>query len=63
MSCVSNTKESFEKFKSSVEILDSPLSAHNDKVFLPRGGIYMKTKAFPIQFGIPPETIKDHFSL
>mmetsp|Transcript_700 Transcript_700/g.1415 ORF Transcript_700/g.1415 Transcript_700/m.1415 type:complete len:932 (+) Transcript_700:145-2940(+) len=28
-------------------------------IFLPRGGVYVKTKYGPIQFGIPPETIKD----
>lgn len=28
-------------------------------VSLPRGGLYVQTSAGPIQFGIPPETIKD----
>ncbi|MCS6901988.1 MAG: cAMP/cGMP-dependent 3',5'-cyclic-AMP/GMP phosphodiesterase, partial [Myxococcales bacterium] len=30
---------------------------------LPRGGTYVKTSAGPIQFGIPPETIKDSMAL
>ena len=29
-------------------------------VELPRGGVVVETSAGPIQFGIPPETIKDH---
>jgi len=28
-------------------------------VYLPRGGVYVKTKYGPVQFGLPPETIKD----
>ena len=30
---------------------------------LPRGGIYVETKHGPVQFGMPPETIKDTMSL
>ena len=30
---------------------------------LPRGGYYIRTSAGPIQFGVPPETIKDVMSL
>jgi len=30
---------------------------------LPRGGTVVETSAGPIQFGIPPETIKDHMEL
>ena len=32
-------------------------------VYLPRGGIYVHTPAGPIQFGMPPETIKDSMRL
>ena len=32
-------------------------------VYLPRGGIYVHTPAGPIQFGLPPETIKDSMRL
>ena len=32
-------------------------------VYLPRGGIYVHTPAGPVQFGMPPETIKDSMSL
>lgn len=32
-------------------------------VHLPRGGIYVWTKAGPVQFGIPPETLKDSIRL
>lgn len=32
-------------------------------VSLPRGGAYIKTSKGPIQFGIPPETIKDSMGL
>ena len=32
-------------------------------VELPRGGIYVRSSAGPIQFGIPPETIKDGMAL
>jgi CRP-like cAMP-binding protein len=32
-------------------------------VNLPRGGIWVRTAAGPIQFGMPPETIKDSMSL
>ncbi len=32
-------------------------------VQLPRGGIYVRTSAGPVQFGIPPETIKDGMAL
>lgn len=28
-------------------------------IYLPRGGVYVKTPIGPLQFGIPPETIKD----
>ena len=31
----------------------------DNKTFLPRGGIIVSTVAGDIQFGIPPETIKD----
>ncbi|GBG27624.1 cAMP-dependent protein kinase regulatory subunit [Hondaea fermentalgiana] len=30
---------------------------------LPRGGVYVHTKAGPVQFGIPPETVKDSMNL
>lgn len=30
---------------------------------LPRGGLYVRTSVGPIQFGIPPETIKDSMAL
>ncbi len=30
---------------------------------LPRGGVYVWTKAGPLQFGIPPETVKDSMNL
>ena len=30
---------------------------------LPRGGVVVNTSAGPIQFGCPPETIKDHMAL
>jgi hypothetical protein len=46
---------------------DSPLfKSKNPKtncVELPRGGCVVITKSGPIQFGIPPETIKDSLSL
>lgn len=32
-------------------------------VRLPRGGVYVWTKAGPIQFGIPPETVKDSMNM
>lgn len=32
-------------------------------VHLPRGGVVVTTAAGPIQFGCPPETIKDHMAL
>ena len=32
-------------------------------VYLPRGGIYVHTPAGPVQFGMPPETIKDSMRL
>ena len=32
-------------------------------VYLPRGGIYVHTPAGPVQFGMPPETIKDSMTL
>lgn len=32
-------------------------------VHLPRGGVYVKTKYGPVQFGMPPETIKDSMRL
>jgi CRP-like cAMP-binding protein len=32
-------------------------------ISLPRGGAYVQTSAGPIQFGIPPETIKDSMAL
>ena len=32
-------------------------------VYLPRGGIYVHTPAGPVQFGMPPETIKDSMAL
>ena len=31
-------------------------------IALPRGGLYVQTSAGPIQFGVPPETIKDSMS-
>jgi CRP-like cAMP-binding protein/glyoxylase-like metal-dependent hydrolase (beta-lactamase superfamily II) len=31
-------------------------------IALPRGGLYVQTSAGPVQFGIPPETIKDSMS-
>ena len=35
-----------------------------EKIFhLPRGGYLVHTKAGPVQFGMPPETIKDHMSM
>lgn len=40
------------------------MSEKNDRVtHLPRGGVRVETKAGPIQFGIPPETIKDSMIL
>ena len=36
---------------------------NSNKMDLPRGGVYVKTTHGPIQFGIPPETIKDAMSL
>lgn len=30
---------------------------------MPRGGVYVRTVRGPIQFGMPPETIKDVMSL
>lgn len=32
-------------------------------IALPRGGLYVRTSAGPIQFGVPPETIKDSMAL
>mmetsp|Transcript_4316 Transcript_4316/g.11996 ORF Transcript_4316/g.11996 Transcript_4316/m.11996 type:complete len:782 (+) Transcript_4316:202-2547(+) len=32
-------------------------------LLLPRGGVYVKTRHGPVQFGIPPETIKDTLRL
>ena len=34
-----------------------------DVTFLPRGGVYVNTKHGAIQFGMPPETIKDALTL
>ena len=36
---------------------------NSNKMDLPRGGVYVKTSKGPIQFGIPPETIKDAMAL
>ena len=48
-------------------ILESPLfkkKDDNSQIFkLPRGGCVVITPAGPIQFGIPPETIKDSINL
>ena len=63
MSCGNATPELFENLKNSVEILESPYLQDENRISLPRGGVYIQTEHFPIQFGIPPETIKDHFSL
>jgi hypothetical protein len=32
-------------------------------IYLPRGGVYVQTPTGPIQFGMPPETIKDSMKL
>jgi CRP-like cAMP-binding protein/phosphoribosyl 1,2-cyclic phosphodiesterase len=40
------------------------LSPTNDRITkLPRGGLRVETKAGPVQFGVPPETIKDSMIL
>jgi len=39
------------------------LNANEAVVRLPRGGVYVKTRHGPVQFGIPPETIKDAMRL
>ena len=42
----------------------APQNATTDPVVhLPRGGVYVRTSAGPVQFGIPPETIKDSMGL
>jgi hypothetical protein len=38
----------------------SPRQAMANVVRLPRGGLIVETALGPLQFGIPPETIKDH---
>lgn len=38
---------------------NGPSAVHH----LPRGGVYVYTKAGPVQFGIPPETVKDSMNL
>ena len=32
-------------------------------IYLPRGGYYVNTRSGPVQFGLPPETIKDSMKL
>ena len=51
-----NTKleKAFERARESIS---------NDSINLPRGGTYIKTPAGAVQFGIPPETIKDCMAL
>lgn len=40
------------------------MSPKNDRITtLPRGGLRVETKAGPVQFGLPPETIKDSMVL
>ena len=51
-----NTKleAAFERARASID---------SDMISLPRGGSYIRTPAGPLQFGIPPETIKDCMAL
>lgn len=39
------------------------VTAQEPVLELPRGGVVVRTSAGPIQFGCPPETIKDHMAL
>jgi len=39
------------------------LHENSQTLLLPRGGVYVKTRHGPVQFGIPPETIKDTMRL
>eukprot|EP00947_MAST-08B_sp_MAST-8B-sp1_P001920 g1920.t1 len=39
------------------------MAAVKNMVALPRGGFLVKTNAGPVQFGLPPETIKDHMAM
>lgn len=53
------------KNKSKPKFRDSLLISKSDTKFLnlPRGGCVIFTKIGPIQFGIPPETVKDSLDL
>ena len=42
---------------------EKPKSDAESVIYLPRGGIYIKTQIGPIQFGMPPETVKDSLNL
>lgn len=47
-----------------LDALQSPRRMATGRAFpLPRGGCVVETKAGPVQFGMPPETIKDHMNL
>ena len=60
---VARTLREYKKRDAKDCIVTSLSSLTPDKsdimVRLPRGGIYVWTKAGPVQFGIPPETLKD----
>uniref|UniRef100_A0A7S0J6K5 Cyclic nucleotide-binding domain-containing protein n=1 Tax=Calcidiscus leptoporus TaxID=127549 RepID=A0A7S0J6K5_9EUKA len=43
----------------SIEAGSSVVGASGATIYLPRGGVYVKTKYGAVQFGLPPETIKD----
>jgi hypothetical protein len=42
---------------------DPSLITSQRVIYLPRGGTYVQTSAGPLQFGLPPETIKDSMNL
>jgi len=42
---------------------DSSKTDSQNIFHLPRGGVYVNSKAGPVQFGIPPETVKDSMNL
>lgn len=49
--------------KQKAMLSDPSLLTSQRVIYLPRGGTYVQTSSGPLQFGLPPETIKDSMNL
>lgn len=59
MACCTPSEDTIEGLRKTLSQSSSEIFDYENMIELLRGGIVVKTKAGNIQFGMPPETIKD----